>query len=431
MQMIKFAYMNGKEITKQYFISLYLDTRRAKDNGNFPVRLRVFTTSPRKQKFYKTKFEFSKKEFQSIWETRMPRKEYEKTRKDMQAILDQADGVAELINPFDFKKFEKKLFNATGAASNVFWQYEQKINDLKMKGRIGTALSYEQSSNSIKKYLSHIKKDKKQEFLLFSEIDKKWLESYESYMVNDKELSISTVGIYLRALRVIFNYAISLRDISPDIYPFGENLYEIPAVRNVKKALSKEQLKLLYNSPPMTPEQERAKDFWFFSYTCNGMNIKDIAKLRYENIIDNRLVFYRTKTVHTKRKKQTPITVYLTEFAKGVIQKYGNQNKSPKSFIFQIITELDTDFEKYHKMQNFTRFINQHLKQLAIANGITNEISSYWARHSFATNAIRSGASMEYVSEALDHSDTKTTKGYFAGFADETKKEFSEALMKF
>jgi site-specific recombinase XerD len=53
------------------------------------------------------------------------------------------------------------------------------------------------------------------------------------------------------------------------------------------------------------------------------------------------------------------------------------------------------------KVKNFTRFVNQHLKKLAKSLGITEDISTYFARHSFATIAIRSGASMEFVSETL------------------------------
>ena len=81
--------------------------------------------------------------------------------------------------------------------------------------------------------------------------------------------------------------------------------------------------------------------------------------------------------------------------------------------------------------QNFTRFINQHFKKYALSLGITEDISTYWARHSFATRAIRIGLSMEFVSEALNHSDLKTTKNYFSGFTDEVNKINSDKLMNF
>ena len=75
--------------------------------------------------------------------------------------------------------------------------------------------------------------------------------------------------------------------------------------------------------------------------------------------------------------------------------------------------------------------VNQNFLKYARSLGITEKISSYWARHSFATMAIRKGASMEYVGEAVGHSNPKTTKGYFAGFEDETKKEFALKLLEF
>ena len=113
------------------------------------------------------------------------------------------------------------------------------------------------------------------------------------------------------------------------------------------------------------------------------------------------------------------------------IDKYGNPIKDSKQLIFPILNDEQTEAKKFSTIKNFTRFINQNLKKLAKANNITSEISTYWARHSFATNAIRSGLSMEFVGEALSHSNIKTTQGYFAGFEEENKKELMEKLMEF
>ena len=63
--------------------------------------------------------------------------------------------------------------------------------------------------------------------------------------------------------------------------------------------------------------------------------------------------------------------------------------------------------------------------------GLPEDISTYWARHSFATNAIRKGASMEFVGEALAHKNPKTTQNYFAGFDEEYKRKMMQKLIKF
>jgi integrase/recombinase XerD len=70
----------------EVFISIYLDTRRKKSNGKYPVKLRVFSSYPRKQKFYPTTFEFTEKEFESIWLTARPRNEYKDIRNDIISI---------------------------------------------------------------------------------------------------------------------------------------------------------------------------------------------------------------------------------------------------------------------------------------------------------------------------------------------------------
>jgi len=243
----------------------------------------------------------------------------------------------------------------------------------------------------------------------------------------------TTVGIYLRPLRAIFKKAIktSIKEkITPPDYPFGLEEYSIPKGKKVKKAFTKEQLSLLFNAKAPTSEQTKARDFWFFSYTCNGMNIKDICMLRNENMEPESLNFLRAKTKRTK-EDQSSVNVILTSFAKSIIEKYRTTDTNPKAFVFGILSHTDTEHEKRNKIQAFTRYINQHIKKLAVSVGITNDISTYFARHSFATLAIQGGASIEFVSEALSHSDIKTTRGYFAGFADLTKKDTQERLMNF
>src|SRR5690606_22027585 len=111
----------------------------------------------------------------------------------------------------------------------------------------------------------------------------------------------TTVSMYLRALRTIFNRAIEAKTIEKDLYPFGVKRYEIPSSSNVKKAFDSSQLGALFKAVPKTPEQEKAKDFWFFSFVCNGMNIKDILHLKWKDIHDAQIVFIREKTKRTKK----------------------------------------------------------------------------------------------------------------------------------
>jgi integrase/recombinase XerD len=425
--------MRDNKLKATVKVSLYLDTRREKENGTYPVRIRVYDASTRKARLYTTDFDLTEKDFNRIFFPELGqrfRKEEKEIQSDLMAIESEYKERAESLDNFTFEAFEKLFEIKRGDIINVFWHYESRIQDLKASNRFGTALTYESSLKSLKSFLL-AKVGRAPKVLHFQDISVKFLEKYEEWMTESQGKSLTTVGIYLRALRGIINGAIDAKIIDREVYPFGPKRYEIPASSNTKKAFDSDQLDKLFQAVPKIDEQQKAKDFWFFSFVCNGMNIKDIVYLKWKNINDGQIEFVREKTKRTKKAKQKIIQVPLTDFAKSFIEKYGNSDKSKTSYVFPIIDDSMSEEEKDQKKRAFTRFINQHLKNLAKDNGLNDDVSTYWARHSFATMAVRKKASLEFVSEALGHSDLKTTKNYFAGFEDKTKKEILEDITDF
>ncbi|HED05613.1 MAG TPA: integrase [Ignavibacteria bacterium] len=415
---------------QDYFISLYLDTRRELANKKYPVKLRVYTPTPRRQKLYPTSFEMTETEFKKIYKTVKPRNEQKETRRKMLAVENKAIEIAENIKPFNFDEFDRKLYRKPGDGSKVSYQYQQMINELVKWEQYGTANSYELSRKSFEVFIEY-KGKKSFSNLTFYDITMGWLKEYESYMTDIKGRSLTTVGIYLRSLRAAFNKAIREKEIDREFYPFGKGKYVIPATKNVKKALDHNQLSILFHAEPQTTEQEKARDFWFFSYACNGMNMKDILLMRYKDVQDGKIEFVRAKTKNTTKAHSKAITVYLNDFTKEVINKYGNPDKTPENRVFNIIPPNIPPEKLRSAINNFTRFVNQHIKKLCKANSLPEETSTYWARHSFATNAIRNGATMEFIQESLGHQNMKTTQNYFAGFDNDAKKVFANKLMDF
>jgi integrase/recombinase XerD len=409
-------------------ITLYLDTRRAKSDGKYPVKLRVYFNTITKH--YKTGIDVSEDEFFNAYQSKKPRKEFKDLKIKLQSIESNAEKTAGDLEPFSFAKFERDLYGSKGDAWNICVYYKRYIEKLKNEERFGTASSYDLSLKSIQGF----RNDKKMgnvEYLPFNEITPDFLKQYEMWMQQTGR-GITTVGIYLRPLRALFNMALQEGDITPDIYPFGKRKYQIPSGRKVKKALSKADLKTLYNwKLPKDSAQAKARDFWFFSYQCNGMNIKDILGLQYKNIQGDIIVFTRTKTKNTTKTNLKPIIVPITDFTKQVIKKYGNPAKSKETYIFPVYFEGITEQEKFKKAGHFAKYINLNIKNLAEAAGVNTDISTYWARHSFTTNAIRSGASMEFIQDSLGHQDMKTTMNYWGGFEESVKRDISEKIMDF
>jgi integrase/recombinase XerD len=161
------------------------------------------------------------------------------------------------------------------------------------------------------------------------------------------------------------------------------------------------------------------------------MNFRDIAELKYKNINKKSISFLRHKTLHTTKDKPKPIIIPLTETIKAVIERYGTRPFLPDNYVFPILNKKMDEAEKLRVNQNFIRFVNQHIQKLAKDLELDADISTYYARHSFTTAAIRNGAKMELIQESLGHRSLNTTQNYWAGFEDNVKQEIADKLMDF
>jgi integrase len=402
--------------------SIILDTRRALLNGTFPIKLRV--TFNRTQKYYPTQFNATKAEFEKYM-ARVPKGKEKQMRMALDSIEQKATSVIAELELFDFDQFQRKFYKNEQLRVDVYAYFDMAISEYKQNGQVGTASNYTCSKNSLRAF-----KDK----LAFWEITPEFLRSYERKLLAD-EKSISTVGIYLRPLKAIINRAIEDGTLPKDYnYPFGSKTalkYQIPTSKNVKKALDMNEVKALFDYKAESNSwEEKALDFWKFSYMANGMNMKDISLLKYSDIKGEFIEFVRAKTVNTNRTV-IPIKIYLTDELKALIKKHGKKNRGANSLIFPIIRQTDTLDDQLADLKQFIKMVNKYTRKVASKIGIEKDCTTYTARHSTATILKRSGADIHQISEALGHSSISTTKAYLASFEDESKKEIAKLLTSF
>lgn len=399
--------------------AIVLDTRKVKKDNTFPVKLRI--TFERKQKYYPTPFSFSIKDFERLMFGKKFSEKEKVSKRALTEIENKALDIIKSLSLFSWESFEKHLFTNKGAKYSIHFAFSEYANELRKNGRIGTAVSYECAQNSLKKFAPGAK---------FADITPGFLNKYEKWMLANGN-SITTVGIYLRSLRTLFNNAIAEGFFVKEYYPFGKKRYEIPTANNIKKALSLKDIGAIfrYQAEPGSMI-DRAKDYWIFMYLCNGINVKDMSLLKYCNLKDEVIEFVRAKTARTKRKVE-PIRVILTDELKKIIAKWGNKKIDDNTFIFPILENGLTPERERQLIQQTTHLINDYMKVIAKILGIDKDVTTYSARHSFATVLQRSGASISFISEALGHSSTKTTQSYLAGFEDESKREALKALTAF
>lgn len=396
-----------------------LDSRRKKQDGTFPVKLRV--TFERKQVYYPTPYDLTEKEFERVMFSKRLDGTEKALKKKVTAFENKAIEIIQALPIFTWKVFEKHYLTNRGAKDTINLAFADYAAELRETERIGTAVSYECAQSSLNKFEPGAR---------FADVTTDFLRKYEKWMLNAGN-SVTTVGIYLRSLRTLFNNAIGEGMLSKEYYPFGKKKFEIPTGNNTKKALTLKDIAAIYFYKPIAgTTADMAKDYWLFMYLCNGINVKDMCLLKYENIKGEVLEFERAKTTRTKRKVE-PIRVALVDDVKEIIKKWGNTRKDGSTYIFPVLTRGITAVRERQLIQQLTGVINDHMKAITGVLGIETDCTTYAARHSFATILQRSGASTEFISEALGHSNVRTTQNYLAGFEDESKKETVKALTAF
>lgn len=398
--------------------SIFHDKYHPQKDGRCAVSIRI--TCQRKKRYYPTAFNLTIADFERVMAER-PRSEFKEIRLKLNALESKATDIIREMPFFTWEGFEKQFLQNRGNRNSLEYAFEEYIAQLRGQNRIGTAVSYECARTSIQKFKSNT---------VFADVTPEFLRKYEKSMV-ESDRSITTIGIYLRSLRTLFNNAISEGLLTKELYPFGKRKYEIPTGNNIKKALTLNDISLIYNYETRPgSSSEMARDYWMFMYFCNGINVKDMCLLKYKNIKGDVIAFERAKTVRTKRNVE-PIRVALLKEAKAIIDKWGNERISDETYIFPVLSKnLSADRER-QLIQQLTHVINDHMKVIGKEVGIGMDVTTYAARHSFATVLKRSGASTEFISEALGHTNVRTTQSYLGSFEDDHKKEMAKALTAF
>lgn len=390
--------------------SIILDIRNRKKDGYYPVKVRV-SDELRKQ-YYWDCTSLTAKEYHKLHS----KKPDAYTKKTLAAITvfweNFKDILIDLVNKEVFSKERLDQRLAKGAKDSVIEAFDTKIKELEHKDKIGSMVWYTGARNSIKKFISD-------EGLKFAEVTPDWLESYQSFLRKEvydtkgnlivKAKKDTTISIIMRALRAIMNTARG-KIITEDQYPFGKGKYEIPRAEGRNIALSEAQIKKV-SQYPINPEALIYRRLWFFSYFCNGINIGDVLRLKYRDIVKDDgktfIIWERAKTRGTGKK----IKALMRPEMQKIIDQHGNRDKRPDNYIFPFLEHGMTAKQERDKIQNLIHCINSKMKIIGKALGY-GDITTYWARHAFTNNSLNKGVSMFSLSDRLGHLSSKTIQTY-------------------
>lgn len=395
-----------KSIKNDVVVSVVLDTRTINKEGTYPVKIKVYYQ--RKPKYYSTGICFSSNdELENLWngKSKESRDIQEEISKEFIRILKNVEYLTDK-ETFSFDRLNTRLGKNIGGTINEM--LEAKIRERKGINKYGT-------SGSNKTTLSSIRRFKKNEVQL-RDVTVEWLYEYEKFL--KKTMGQTSIAINLRNVRAIINVAKAAGMIRESDYPFGKGKFQIKEGSGKKKALTKKQLKAIAEYSDGNEFTTMYRDLWLFIYYCNGINVADLINLKFSDIQNGEISFIREKTkdrTHEAKRIYAPIVPEM----QVIIDKWGN-NRKKGIYIFPFMESGDGAWEHEKKKKNLTKNINDRMKRIGEELNI-GKITTYVARHTYATVLRNEGVPISQISSTLGHTSVTTTEIYLADLESEDR----------
>ena len=213
-------------------------------------------------------------------------------------------------------------------------------------------------------------------------------------------LAVNTVNSYLSSFRALCHTALREGVPGPASDPFAG--LHLKREETAKRALKIAEVnKVMQADYPGEPSLREALDLFIFSYLACGIPFVDLAYLTKKNIVGGEIVYYRHKT-------GALIRVGITPAMRLLLRKYG-QKGSP--YLFPVLSAGKDGYEAYKAA---LRKYNSLLVIIGERLHLSVKLTSYVARHSWATEALRQNIPVAVISQAMGHTSEKTTRIYLA-----------------
>lgn len=402
-----------KSVINGVVVSVFLDTRTVNKKGTYPVKIKVYFQG--KPKYYPTGICMStKEELEEVLESKSKKnieiqdiihKEFNRISKNVNILVERGT--------FSFSNLNNMLGKNIGGTLNEM--ISAKIKELENEEKFGTSAFYKGTLSLLKRYMKHD--------VLIKEVTVEWLNGLEKFIL--KTANQTTVAMNMRNIRATMNIAKQVGVIRESDYPFGRGKYQIKEGSGKKKALNKKQLKAIaeYSDGSMTTEFYR--DLWLFIYFCNGLNVADLISLKFSDIQNGEISFIRKKTKDRTRDVKR-IYAAITPEMYSIINKWGNDPKK-SVYIFPFLKPGDSAWEHEKKKKNLTKLINKRMKMIGEKLNL-GKITTYVARHTYATVLRNEGVPISIISPMLGHSSVTTTEIYLADLESEYRAKNASLL---
>ena len=245
------------------------------------------------------------------------------------------------------------------------------------------------------------------------------LKEYEDWLAGQQS-SPNTISTYMRTLQAVYN-----RWMSPGIEGYNPVLFKDVYTKvesRTKRALTAEQMEQLRNTDfsVLTLRQQQVLTYFLLMFMLRGMPFIDLAHLRKSDLRNRRITYRRHKTGKL-------MVVDVPPDAMRLLQKY--RDKTDSEYLFPLLHGGLFMEEHHHRYQETLRHFNRELARLMkqLLPGVS--VSSYTARHTWATLAYHSGVPVGLISQSLGHSSIRVTMTYLKPFDAEVRDRINRQVI--
>lgn len=287
-----------------------------------------------------------------------------------------------------FKKTDGKATESFSAGNGSFVTCVKKeIANARDRGSFSTAANYD---TAIRSLLTFLERDD----IKVKDITSDMLENYQKWLLR-RNVSLNTISCYMRSLRSIYNRVTKNKgDVFVKTFTGSTPTFKRSLCINDIQRLS--ILKL-----PKRSRLALTRDLFLFSFYCQGMPFIDLAFLKKAQIVNGQIIYHRRKTGQI-------IHITIEPCMENIIKRY---DYCDPVYVFPILKSTDS-LTAYLQYQKQLSYYNISLKRLGKKAGFTRPLTSYVARHTWASIAFQSNVELQTISRAMGHTNPMTTMIY-------------------
>lgn len=329
---------------------------------------------------------------------------------DINFLILSSGKSGQIVTQDDIKTVVKRLTGAEKRpqTKKLFEVYEEHLEYLERMERLGDKATFKSSYNNLRAFTDN------RDYDLLS-IDVGFIRRYEDFLVLRKN-AITTRSVYLRTFRRLWNVAIKSKYCPEEHYPFKEfsfSKYNNP--RTKKRAIPKLQIDQIaaLDIDENNDTLIDSRNFFILMFYTRGLNFTDMASLKWTDIGDGYLNYTRQKTKEQFQFKLHPVALEIIDYYRNL------EGNSDAGYVFPILYKRHNSVKSIRdRKKKILKRINKDMKVLGRMAGIEKNLTTYVARHSFATALLRSGVDVTQIQQSLGHEDLATTRIYLEDVGD-------------